>query len=715
MSSLNYKLGLCIMNKIDLIKYSLILNLIFISLFRPPEIKAQFANGADIGWLSEMEDAGRIFNNDEGITKNCMEILQEEGFNALRFRVWVNPSINYNNKQDVAYMSQRADSMGFSVMLNFHFSDTWADPGSQTKPAAWASHSVSQLLIDIYDHVYDILDTLKSLGITPKWVQLGNETNNGMLWPEGRASTNMGNFASMINSGYDAVKDIDSSIQVIVHLSNGHDNDLYRWMFDGLRDNGARWDIIGMSVYPYWAGLPWQEDNALAQINMQDMISRYQTKVMVCEAGYVYNQPVEAYHYLLDLIQKTNSVGGLGVFYWEPECYSWHGYDMGAWDPVTQQPTVALDAFNEPDSSAPVTVTFKLNTSTNWDTLHTDGFVQIRGVVVNGSNTLASGEAITLDQNSDLIMDNIDGDYWEKTVQVNTGNEIRYKYWTGHSLNEPTFLRLGWEGNIQPYDSAAITYRKFVAGESDTVLQVEYYNSFSESVYQYWQPFEHKDDSIGVYFRVNLGGVTASGRFNPVQNGPVGVRGGPVNNVNVLSWSETTILSREELSVFDGSFWSGVVYYPLSAVGEEQAYKFFIENDTDNGWENNISDRTFIIPSEDTTISWVAFDEQPVIVSVEDNDNVILDFKLHQNYPNPFNPTTRINYELKTQVLTKIIIYNSLGEEVNILVKETKDAGNHSVEWNGRDSHNNILPSGIYLISLITEKHTASIKAILLK
>ena len=92
-----------------------------------------------------------------------------------------------------------------------------------------------------------------------------------------------------------------------------------------------------------------------------------------------------------------------------------------------------------------------------------------------------------------------------------------------------------------------------------------------------------------------------------------------------------------------------------------------------------------------------------------------MDFNLHQNYPNPFNPITQINYELKKQIHTKIIVYNSLGEEVNILVNETKNAGNHTVEWDGRDSHNNVLPSGIYLISLITEKNTASIKAILLK
>ena len=700
------------MKKLITLKYSLILALFLLLIFQSPEIRAQFAYGADIGWLSEMENVGRIFKNDDGITKNCMEILKEEGINALRFRVWVNPSRGYCNKQDVAYMTQRADSMGFDVMLDFHFSDTWADPGHQTKPAAWTSHSVSQLYTDIYDHVYDVLDTLKTLGVTPKWVQIGNETNDGMLWEEGRASTNMGVFASMIKSGYDAVKAIDSTILVIVHISDGHDNNKYRWMFDGLKNNGAKWDVIGMSVYPFWAGLPWDVDNSLALANMQDMISRYNTKVMVCEAGYVYNQPVEAYHYLLDLIEKTKSVGGLGVFYWEPESYDWSGYQLGAWDPVTKQPTIAMDAFNEPDTTGPINVTFRLNTSTNWDTLRSDGFVQIRGVVINGSNTLPSGEEVTFDQNSDLILENVNGDYWEKTVQVLPGTEIRYKYWTGHSLSEPTFLRVGWEGNIQPFDSSAITYRKFIAGESDTVLQVEYYNSLSTLVYQYWQPFGHKDNSIAVYFRVNMSGVTSTGRFDPDVNGPVGVRGGPVNSNDVLSWSETKdTLSREESSVNSGSFWSGVVYYPLSAIGALQEYKFFVENDTDNGWENNVSNRSLVIPSNDTTINWVLFDDQAIVNSVDNENNSVSDFNLYQNYPNPFNPSTKIIYNIKTQAKVKLAVFNSLGQLIEILFEGIQSSGSHSIYFNASPT----LPSGVYFVRLTTDVGTKLIKTLLLK
>ena len=299
-----------------------------------------------------MEDSGYVFKNNNGIQKDCLEILKQKHINALRFRVWINPPNKYNSKRDVAYMAQRADSMGFDVMIDFHMSDTWADPLHQLKPAAWANDSFNQLKTDVYNHVYGVLDTLKSLGVIPKWVQIGNEVNDGMLWEDGRASKNMSNFAQLINSGYDAVKAIDNSIQVIVHISNGWKNDLYKWIFKGLHDYNAKWDIIGMSVYPAWSdSSTWQKTNNGVLANMKDMIATYNKKVMVCETGFAADQPGAAKQFLIDLIEKTKSVDGLGVFYWEPESYNWQGYGLGAWDWKTQQPTAAMDAFVETSTS----------------------------------------------------------------------------------------------------------------------------------------------------------------------------------------------------------------------------------------------------------------------------------------------------------------------------------------------------------------------------
>lgn len=357
-------------NLSSVIKRLLILSFFFLLLFQSPEVKAQFANGADVSWLSQMEEDGYIFKNSSGIQESCLEILKEKGINALRFRVWVNPQDGYSGKKYVAHEAYIADSMGFKILLDFHLSDTWADPGHQTKPAAWANDSFQQLQQDVYNHVYDVLDTLKSIGVVPVWVQIGNEVDDGILWETGRASTHMSNFAALINSGYNAVKAVDSTTQVIIHLANANDDAMYRWMFDGLKKYGAKWDIIGMSVYPYWVNLSWEVDDSLALLTMKDMISRYNSKVMVCEAGYLYNQPVQAKDYLSDLITKTKSVGGLGVFYWEPECYNWQGYQLGAWDPVTKEPTVALDAFLLSDTTSSISdkknvTSYKLNVYPN--------------------------------------------------------------------------------------------------------------------------------------------------------------------------------------------------------------------------------------------------------------------------------------------------------------------------------------------------------------
>ncbi len=313
---------------------------------KPAEAAATFAKGADVGWLSEMESYNWAFYNDSGVKQDVLQTLKDHGMNSIRLRVWVNPSINFSNKADVVKQAVRAQKLGFRIMIDFHYSDTWADPANQAKPAAWTSKSFTDLKTAVYDHTYDVLNTLKSNGVTPEWVQVGNETNNGMLWADGKASVSMSNFAALINSGYNAVKAVSSTSKVIVHLSNGYDNALFRWMFDGLKTNGAKYDVIGMSLYPTTSN--WSTLNAQTLTNMNDMVARYGKEVMISEVGMDVSAPATAKAFLTDIISKTKSVTGgkgLGVFYWEPECYgTWYSYTKGAFD-STGKPTIALDAF----------------------------------------------------------------------------------------------------------------------------------------------------------------------------------------------------------------------------------------------------------------------------------------------------------------------------------------------------------------------------------
>lgn len=304
--------------------------------------------GADVSWLTQMEASGYKFYSAAGTSMDCMQLLQGLGINSIRLRVWVNPAGGWNGNADVVAKAVRAHQLGMRILLDFHYSDTWADPGHQTKPASWTAYDFPTLVNTVNSYTLSVLDTLKANGVIPSWVQIGNETNNGMLWPDGMASTNMANFAALVNAGYKAVKSVADSIKVIVHISNGYDNSLFRWMFDGLQAAGAQYDIIGMSLYPSSSNWASYDDSCL--VNMNDMVARYHKSVMICEIGMPVNQAATCEAFITDLIHKVRAVSGgngLGVFYWEPECYNnWQGYGMGAFDNMGK-PTVAMNAFNQ--------------------------------------------------------------------------------------------------------------------------------------------------------------------------------------------------------------------------------------------------------------------------------------------------------------------------------------------------------------------------------
>lgn len=313
--------------------------------------QSQIARGADIGWLSQMENSGRTWRDSNGIQRDLFDILDDYCINSIRLRVWVNPANGWNGKQDVVNVAKRAAAKGYRIMIDFHYSDSWADPGQQTKPAAWANYNVSQLGQAVYNHTTDVLNALKAQNITPEWVQVGNETNNGMLWPEGQASTNMANYASFVNKGYEAVKAVFPNTKVIVHVANSFDNALFRWNIGGLISNGAKFDIIGMSMYPD-TPQDWQTYAQQALTNMNDMISRYNKEIMVSEIGVSVSAPQEGRQFVEQVIKNLQSLSnkkGLGIFWWEPEAYNWQGYDKvawtGNWGNTPYQATDAMSGF----------------------------------------------------------------------------------------------------------------------------------------------------------------------------------------------------------------------------------------------------------------------------------------------------------------------------------------------------------------------------------
>jgi arabinogalactan endo-1,4-beta-galactosidase len=319
---------------------------------------ASFAKGADVSWLPQMEATGYKFYNAAGVQEDCLQILKENEINTVRLRVFVNPSANkrsgHCSKDEVVNMAVRAKAMGMRILIDFHYSDSWADPGKQTKPAAWAGHDFPQLLTDVYAHTFDVLSALKAKGVTPEWVEVGNEIPGGLLWPDGSTS-NWGQLSQLLNKGYDAVKAVDGSIKVVIHLDQGNNSGRFTKFFDNFKANGGKWDVIGMSYYPYWIHQDYTASINNLGANLNDMAARYGKEVMVVEVGGDATKVQDTYDMLVAVQQKVRAVPngkGLGVVYWEPEGeQSWSGYRLSCWG-SDGKPTKALTAFDDDLGSA---------------------------------------------------------------------------------------------------------------------------------------------------------------------------------------------------------------------------------------------------------------------------------------------------------------------------------------------------------------------------
>ena len=342
-----------------------------------------FYKGADISWVTELESKGQKFYNANGQERECTALMKEYGMNAIRLRVWVDPSKhdNWCNKEDVLVKAKRAKALGMEVMIDFHYSDWWADPAKQNIPASWKGHSYEEMKKDLANHTKEVLQFMKDNGITPKWVQVGNETTNGMLWSVqtneqgweikdengntiitesmGHASRNPEQYAGFFKAGYEAVKEIFPNAIVIVHLDNGFDEALYNWNLDILKNNGAEFDMIGMSLYPYWAESFHNKtaDQTISgcMSNIKKVSAKYGCDVMIVETGMLcadeqgklINASVleEGYKQLARIIKESKEVGCKGVFYWEPECKP-SQYKFGAFT-EDGRPTRIMDAFKE--------------------------------------------------------------------------------------------------------------------------------------------------------------------------------------------------------------------------------------------------------------------------------------------------------------------------------------------------------------------------------
>ena len=312
--------------------------------------------GADVSTLLEVEECGGKFFDGEGNPGDALEILKANGVGLIRLRLWNDPydrdgtpyGAGTNDLKRTEILAKRAKSLGLPWLLAFHYSDFWADPGKQITPKAWQGLTGEALERAIYEYTLWVLKELRAQNLLPRYVAVGNELSNGLLWPEGRYP-NFPAIARYVSAGIRAVREIDPEIRVMIHLDNGGKNSLYREWFDSYFDCGGEdFDLIGLSYYPFWHG-----SMADLRANMRDVAERYGKDLLVAEtsmgftledyAGYEglskderkgmaataklagrieYPMTPEGQRqFLLDLADAIKSVPegrGLGFIYWEP-------------------------------------------------------------------------------------------------------------------------------------------------------------------------------------------------------------------------------------------------------------------------------------------------------------------------------------------------------------------------------------------------------------
>ena len=320
----------------------------------PVKRHMKFVKGMDLSTLLELERCGAKYY-DNGEERDLLAIMKSYDVDTIRIRLWNDPwsetgesyGAGENDLKTSLEIAKRVTTAGFGVLLNFHYSDFWADPGKQIKPKAWADYGVKELEQAVYDYTLESMQTFLDAGVNITMVQVGNELSNGLLWPEGKVP-NYDNIATFVNAGIRAVRKADATIPVMIHLDNGGNNALYREWFDNFTKRGEDFEIIGLSYYPFWHG-----SLQMLNDNMNDIAERYGKDLVIAEVSMGYTmedyknyeklsdeerkgyatrpalvEKIEypmtkqgQYDFMEDFLNRISHIKGgkgKGFFYWEP-------------------------------------------------------------------------------------------------------------------------------------------------------------------------------------------------------------------------------------------------------------------------------------------------------------------------------------------------------------------------------------------------------------
>lgn len=274
--------------------------------------------GADVSWLQSQEDRGTTFS-DGGKAGDALDILRDNGFNYIRLRIFVNPrsELGYSRRdgycdlEHTLLMARRIKDAGMKLLLDFHYSDNWADPQKQIMPQAWQTYSYDEVKDAVYAHTAEVLDALALQGTSPDMVQVGNEISNGMLWPYGSVRHSFEGLCGLVKEGVRAVKEHAPDAVIMLHVALGGQMEESVRFFDAMAEYGVEYDVIGQSYYPEWHGTLQELEN-----NLQAMAARYAKPLIVVEYR-------DHYKEIDRIVRALPEDLGRGTFIWEATSPDW--------------------------------------------------------------------------------------------------------------------------------------------------------------------------------------------------------------------------------------------------------------------------------------------------------------------------------------------------------------------------------------------------------
>ena len=312
--------------------------------------------GGDISELTYVEQNDGKYYDADGNAVEMPKYLADNGMNLARLRLYNEPGKyqyrgyslpnGIQDKADILALAKRAKAAGMQILLTFHYSDYWTNGEDQFMPHAWEKMTADEVQKALYDFTYSFMEKMKAQGTTPEYVSLGNETQGGMLYPLGGPLTTadpdyqakVKNIAAFYNAGYEAVKASAPDAQVIIHLNDAGNKDVYNWYFGLMKDNGVQYDIIGASYYPFWTG----RDAKTVCEWAEYVTDKFDKDLIFMETGYAWQQKTHngvtdgqlshnkpytdmsqtgQKHFLLELtneIKKVSNQRVLGYVYWDP-------------------------------------------------------------------------------------------------------------------------------------------------------------------------------------------------------------------------------------------------------------------------------------------------------------------------------------------------------------------------------------------------------------